>query len=115
MLKKVNKKDVKPLEWGNACKAWFLLDKENMCMIHEEMPPNSTEQLHYHSQSEQFFYVLSGVLGIFMNEETYLLEEGQGILVPKGINHKVFNDSNAMVEFILFATSSPRHDRIDVK
>lgn len=106
--------DIKPLEWGNDCKAWFLLEKENLCIIHEQMPPNSMEQLHFHRDSEQFFYVLSGTLGILIGEKTYFLKTKQGIFVPKDAPHKVFNDSNLTAEFILFASSSPRHDRVDV-
>ncbi|MBS0289531.1 MAG: cupin domain-containing protein [Proteobacteria bacterium] len=106
--------NIKPLEWGNDCKAWFLLDRENLCIIHETMPPDSTEQLHFHRESEQFFYVLSGVLGIYINGETYFLSTKQGMFIPKESPHKVFNDSDSTVEFILFATSSPRHDRVEV-
>lgn len=111
----INIESIKPILWGDDCKAWFLLDKKNMCIVHEEMPPNTTEQFHYHHESEQFFYVLSGTLGVFMNESTHFLSANQGIFVPKGIPHRIFNDSNLKVEFILFASPNPRDDRVEVE
>lgn len=107
--------EITPLAWGNDCKAWFLVDKKDMCIVHEEMPPNSTELLHFHKTSEQFFYVLSGALGVVINEETYYLNAKQGILIPKETPHKVFNDSDDTVEFILFSTGTPRDDRVEME
>jgi hypothetical protein len=45
----MDKKNARLLEWGNTCKAWFLLENNEMGIIFEEMP---------------FFYVIKGVLGV---------------------------------------------------
>ncbi len=114
-MKLIDKKNIKPMEWGNHCESWQLLDKENMGVFHEKMPPNSADVLHKHQFSEQFLYVLHGTVGIVINTDTHYLSSGQGIVITKEVPHKIFNDSKSDVEFILFASPSHRNDRIEIE
>jgi hypothetical protein len=47
-------------DWGEGCKAWFLLKNPKLTIIQEEMPPGSSELLHFHCKARQLFYILGG-------------------------------------------------------
>lgn len=85
-----------------------------MCVFHEEMPPNTSEEPHFHSELDQFFYVVSGELGVTIDQETFSLKKKEGIFIPHKRIHKVFNNSAATAEFVLFTTANPKHDRTNV-
>lgn len=110
----IDKAALKPIDWANACQFWTLIDKENMGVFHEKMPPDNSDVLHLHRFSEQFLYVLKGKLGIILDEVLYHLTDFQGILIPKGTPHKVFNDSTQDVEFILLASPNHPDDRVEI-
>jgi hypothetical protein len=44
--------------WGEQCKAWFLLKNPELTVIEEEMPPGSSEMRHFHYKAQQLFYIL---------------------------------------------------------
>jgi mannose-6-phosphate isomerase-like protein (cupin superfamily) len=46
--------------WGDRCDGWHLVKDERLSVIEEQMPPGTSEVLHYHGQSQQFLFVLSG-------------------------------------------------------
>ena len=46
--------------WGKECKAWFLLKNPKLTVIQEEMPPGSSDLLHFHHKAKQLFYILRG-------------------------------------------------------
>lgn len=50
--------------WGENCHGWHLVKTDDLSVIEELVPPGSFEARHYHKQSTQFFYVLSGVARI---------------------------------------------------
>jgi putative monooxygenase len=47
---------------------------------------------HYHPYSEEFIYVVRGALHVRVNgEEELTIGEGEGVLVPKDVRHRVSN------------------------
>lgn len=110
----VDKKTIEPMPWGDACQTWVLTDQQNMGIFHEYMSSNTSDKLHKHLFSEQFLYVLNGTLGVMINNEVHYLSNHQGIAIPKETPHKVFNDSEQGVEFILFAGPNHAQDRVEI-
>lgn len=112
--KVIDKNEITPFIWGDACKAWYLIDKENMGVFYETMPPGSIDQYHFHKYSNQFIFVLSGTLNIKLNDQIFLLTAFKGIEIPKGTPHKIYNRSNQNVDFILFANPNHDNDRVEI-
>jgi mannose-6-phosphate isomerase-like protein (cupin superfamily) len=46
--------------WGETCDGWYLTKNIKLCVIEEQMSPGASETLHYHKESQQLFYVISG-------------------------------------------------------
>jgi mannose-6-phosphate isomerase-like protein (cupin superfamily) len=80
-------------------------------VIQERMPPRTSEAAHYHAQSRQFFYVLSGTLSILLDSTLHQLTVQHGLAVAPKIIHRVFNDTDAEVRFLVISTPPSHGDR----
>lgn len=52
--------NAEPYLWGDACDRWHLLKRDDISVIQERVPPNCAEELHYHQDSRQSFFILEG-------------------------------------------------------
>jgi mannose-6-phosphate isomerase-like protein (cupin superfamily) len=64
--------------WGDNCDGWHLLQESNLSVIEERMPPGASEVRHFHTNAQQFFFILSGQAVMETNSERILLLAGQG-------------------------------------
>ncbi len=55
--------------------------------------------LHYHTDYEETFTAIGGVLGIVAGEKTLHLQPKEYITAAIGMNHKYFNDSDQEIKF----------------
>lgn len=101
--------------WGDGCDGWWLQQHGHFTVISERMPPNATEIRHYHKQSEQFFYCLSGELSMQLNDQEFTLKSHEGISVPAGVEHQVKNTTATDTHFLVISSPDSHHDRVDVK
>lgn len=65
----IEKKKAKHYTWGTNCDSWIFLDTSDLSVKLEKMPPKTNEKLHYHSKTQQFFYILEGEATFFIEEE----------------------------------------------
>ena len=56
--------------------------------------PRGGNPLHVHPLQEEHFKVVSGTLGVQVNDEQRWLTEGEEVTVPPGIPHRWWNDSD---------------------
>ena len=84
--------------WGDHCDGWHLLKSTTLSVIQESMPPGTSEARHVHTRSVQFFFVLSGKATIELNGTRHTVQDQQGLAIPSGIPHQVFNESNSNPE-----------------
>ncbi len=54
-MKVTSKQNSEHYVWGNNCDGWHLLKTDSLSIIQENMPPNTHENLHFHSHAQQFF------------------------------------------------------------
>jgi mannose-6-phosphate isomerase-like protein (cupin superfamily) len=87
---KISKLTAEHYVWGEG---WHLVKNSNSSVIHERMPPNTSEVKHYHEKSRQFFFMLSGTIAIEVNGSIMNLDKHEGIEVPPLVPHQVFNSS----------------------
>jgi mannose-6-phosphate isomerase-like protein (cupin superfamily) len=50
--------------------------------------------LHYHNKRDDTWYVISGMINVVLNEETFVLRKGDSIKIPKGSKH----DASALTD-----------------
>ena len=55
--------------------------------------------LHYHKGFTEEFFAVTGVLGLQKGKTIIYLQPGESALVPVGIHHRFFNDTNSPIIF----------------
>jgi mannose-6-phosphate isomerase-like protein (cupin superfamily) len=98
--------------WGSACDGWRLVNHPDLSVIQEHMPPNTHEVRHYHERARQFFYILSGVATMELDGVREQLGTGQGVEIPPGQPHQIFNESNTDLEFLVISQPTTAGDRV---
>lgn len=101
--------------WGGSCEGWRLLDRADLAVIEERMPPGTSEVRHVHTRARQFFYVLEGVLSFEAGSHSSgAVGAGQGLEISPEVEHRVWNGGPASVRFLVISAPSTRNDRHDV-
>jgi mannose-6-phosphate isomerase-like protein (cupin superfamily) len=100
--------------WGAASDGWHLLERAELSVIQERVPPGDAEQRHRHARARQFFYILAGVATLEIDGREVTITAGQGIEVPPGAPHQFFNRSSADVEMLVISSPRSHGDREDL-
>jgi len=110
----ISKANAEHYTWGAACDGWHLVKTAERSVIHERMPPGTSEARHYHEKAWQFFFILSGQAVMELNGVRHVLTAHQGIEIPPGQPHQIFNESDQDVEFLVTSVPPTRGDRVAV-
>jgi len=110
----ISKENAEHYVWGEQCDGWYLVNRQDMLVIHEKMPAGTQEKRHYHSVSRQFFFVLEGVLTMELEGKKHNIGARQGIDIPPQAKHQARNDADTATEFLVISHPSPRGDRTDL-
>ncbi|MEP7107233.1 MAG: cupin domain-containing protein [Ferruginibacter sp.] len=110
----VSVKNAEHYLWGQNNDGWHLLKNDDLSVIGERMGPGTSEYLHFHKKAQQLFYILSGEAGFEVNHKLIHLCTGETVHVPPGIPHKIFNNGNADLHFIVISAPQSHGDRVDV-
>jgi mannose-6-phosphate isomerase-like protein (cupin superfamily) len=108
----VSKDNAEHYTWGASCDGWHLLKSAELSVIHERMPPGSSEVRHYHNAARQFFFVLAGTATLEIDGRRERLRPHEGAEVAAGTAHQVFNESEHDVEFLVVSCPPSHGDRI---
>jgi quercetin dioxygenase-like cupin family protein len=103
----------KRYNWGDGCQAWQLVNTPSLSVIRETMPPGSSEKLHKHNKSQQYFFVLKGSATFTIGGEPKTVIAGKGIHVKAKTLHQVVNSSTEELEMLIISEPHSHHDRID--
>lgn len=101
-------------KWGASCDGWELVNEIDFSVKQECMPIGTSEQLHFHEKSSQFFFILSGIAVIEIDNENYELKEQQGIAIQPLQKHRIMNNGDVNLEFILCSQPAVGNDRVNV-
>lgn len=110
----ISKEYAEHYQWGDRCDGWYLVNRQDMLIIHEKMPPGTREKRHYHAASRQFFFVLSGVLTMELDGTVQDISAQQGIEIPPQSAHQAQNNGDGAVEFLVISHPTTRGDREDI-
>lgn len=110
----LQKQNTEHYKWGDNCDGWHLLKSNDLSVIEERMPPKTSELLHCHQKAKQFFYILNGEATFEINGEEVKVSSRESIIIePKSI-HKISNESNTDIEFLLVSQPMAQGDRIEI-
>jgi mannose-6-phosphate isomerase-like protein (cupin superfamily) len=83
--------------WGDNCDGWHLLQESNLSVIEEHMPPGASEVRHFHTNAQQFFFILSGQA---------VMETNNDVAIPPRTRHQFRNHSEEPVRFLVISQPS---------
>ena len=113
-MKIVNRENAEHYNWKTVCDGWHFLKSDELSITAEKMPPNTFEDMHYHSKARQFFYVLSGEAEMRFRNETLKLKVGTGVEIEQMEIHQMANVSENPVEFIVVSMPKSHGDKVIV-
>ncbi len=111
---KVNKQNAAHYLWGEINQSWKFLSDENMNVHLEIIEPASGEVLHFHKQASQFFYVIEGKANFVLEDQSFLLNEEEGIKVEPNQAHLIKNTSDKPLKFLVVTSPYSTLDRFNV-
>jgi mannose-6-phosphate isomerase-like protein (cupin superfamily) len=100
--------------WGDGCDGWFLVQRDDLSVIQERVPPGRSERIHYHTKARQFFFVLDGTATLEIYGKQVVLKEQEGVEVPPMIPHRLRNDSNVDLIFLIVSAPKSHGDRVNL-
>ena len=112
-MRAVDTTTARQYRWGQSSDGWHLLERQDLSVIQERVPPGDRERRHFHRQARQFFYVLRGEAALEIDGQPCRLRAGQGVEVPPGVPHQFVNESDADVEFLVISAPRSHGDRVD--
>jgi mannose-6-phosphate isomerase-like protein (cupin superfamily) len=77
----------------------------------EQMPAGTEESLHFHQYAQQFFFILKGQAVFEIEGNSIIVKEEEGIHIRAGEKHKIMNQSNVTLQFLLCSQPSTTTDR----
>jgi len=110
-----NRHNAEHYNWGEVCDGWRLLATEDLAVTEERIPPGRGEVRHYHRRARQLFYVIDGQLDIELESTRFRLGIGDALEIPAMSQHKVWNETNGDVSFLVISSPTTRGDRVDVE
>src|SRR4051812_48935776 len=100
--------------WGQNCDGWHLLKSDSLSIIYERMPPGTQEARHFHNRAQQFFFVLEGEATLELDGKDFVIRAREGVHVPAGKPHQMFNRSSADVFFLVISQPASHGDRVNL-
>ncbi len=99
--------------WGNRCDGWHLLKTDSLSIIHERMPANTSESLHFHKNAQQFFYILEGIATFEIEGELFEVTKNQGFHIKPNYKHRILNNTSVELKFLVISEPKSHGDRIN--
>ncbi len=99
--------------WGEGCDGWNLVDKPELSVKQERMPPHTAEAEHYHRAARQFFFILEGTAVFETAEGRVKVGQREGFEIAPGIKHRILNESEVDLVFVLCSQPSTAGDRVE--
>jgi len=100
--------------WGDQCDGWHLLRTDSLSVIQERMPTGAGEQLHYHEQAQQLFYILSGIATFEVDGQVKIVHPNQSIHIPPNTKHRILNNGDTDLHFLVISEPKSHGDRVNM-
>jgi len=111
----IDKETAQHYLWGDNCDSWVLADTVGLSIKQESMPSFTREKLHFHSNAQQFFYILSGSATFYLEENKIILTAHKGILIHPKTKHFIANESSEQLDFLVISQPTTNDDRTTIE
>lgn len=111
----IDKHNAEYYTWGNNCDSWILANTEGLSVKQEKMPSGAKEQLHFHKQAQQLFYILNGSATFYIDDNKFIVNENQSIQILPNQKHFIANETVDELEFLVISQPSTNKDRVVVE
>ena len=111
MSKVIDKQSAKHYFWGDGCDSWVLVDTDGLSIKQESMPNGTKEKLHFHTNAQQFFFILKGKATFYFNDKKEIVNEQKGILIEPKAKHYIANDTDEILDFLVISQPTTNNDR----
>lgn len=109
----ISRETAEHFTWREVCDGWFLVNQpDRLTVLHERMPPGSSEVRHLHRQVSQFFFILAGTASLEIDRHYVSLHALEGAAIPPQVAHQMRNVSDAPLEFLVISQPNSRDDRL---
>ena len=68
-------------------------------LLEVSLKPGGGNPIHYHKKFTEEFFAVKGTLGLWYKDKNIYLKPGESRLVPIGVAHRFFNDTNEDIIF----------------
>lgn len=82
----------------------------NQTLAEARLPPGRSTIAHYHQQTEEIYYVLSGVGAMRIGAETRDVGSGDAIAIPPGAVHQLTNTGPGELKILCCCAPGYEHD-----
>ena len=106
-----NRQTAEHYKWGQASDGWRLLDRPDLSVIQERIPPGEGEVKHLHRRARQLFFVLDGELQIELGTEVLTLGAGDAVEIEPAQAHRARNAGASPVSLLVISAPSTAGDR----
>ena len=68
---------------------------------HVVIPPNCMSRPHYHPVAEETYYILAGQAKMIIDDETFIFNPGDAVLIKQNEKHQIFCVGDIDLEFLV--------------
>ena len=110
---KKTKENTEHYTWGEKCHGWHMVQTQDLSIIQEIMHPNTREERHYHTYSQQFFFILQGKATFEIEGDIVEINQGEGAHINPRQKHQIQNNQPEALEFLVISNPTTRGDRME--
>jgi mannose-6-phosphate isomerase-like protein (cupin superfamily) len=71
--------------------------------------------LHFHTNAQQFFYILKGCATFYLEENKIVVTEQKGILINPKTKHFIANETAEQLDFLVISQPTTNNDRTTIE
>lgn len=83
----------------------------NQSLAEATLSPGACTEAHYHPRAEEIYYILTGQGRMRIGEEEARVARGDGIAIPAGQPHQIWNDG--LEDLIFLCCCAPAYEHSD--
>jgi mannose-6-phosphate isomerase-like protein (cupin superfamily) len=111
----IDKQTAEHYLWGDNCDSWILANTDGLSVKQESMPSRTREKLHFHTNAQQFFFILKGSATFYLDNEKRIVTEQKGLLVQPKTKHFIANETNEQLDFLVISQPTTNNDRTTIE
>jgi mannose-6-phosphate isomerase-like protein (cupin superfamily) len=110
-----DKTNAEAYTWGETCRSYIIIDKPELSVKQEFMPPGTKERLHVHENATQVFHITEGAAVFYIADKRVVVSRDQSIVIEPGQKHLIANESSGTLTFVITSQPSTKQDRVDLE